>query len=268
MAGVKNTVDSGLLIITLPKAGVLTIPLLEDLINVIEAAANNDEIRILLFRSEGEVFCKGMGFNAFLEGKKSGNGSEGKASGLYAQLLKDIHQFPKPTVALVEGACSAGGVGIAVAADCIIATSNATFELGEALFGLIPANVIPYLVQRIPYQKVRFLIFTITRVDAKEAFRIGLADVAPEEGKEEAAVKRILKNLMRISPKSVPETKAILAQIANMSFNDQINLAEKTLERLMLNAETLEGIKSFSAGDIPPWFFRFRPSTPITNQQR
>ncbi|MEM9424331.1 MAG: enoyl-CoA hydratase/isomerase family protein, partial [Spirochaetota bacterium] len=100
----------------------------------------NMNIRAIVMRSSSKTaFSVGMDFDSFIRC----DATEQDAASLYRVCLDSIYRFPAPVFCLLEKPARAGGVGLVMSADCVLATAEASLTLGEALFGLIPANVMP-----------------------------------------------------------------------------------------------------------------------------
>ena len=94
----------------------------------------------------------------------------------YKDVVKIIRNSTKPIIAKIDGDVLAGGMGIALACDIILATNRSLFGLSEVLFGIIPAYVFPLLLERVNYKKARFLILTSKRLNANDAMKYGIID--------------------------------------------------------------------------------------------
>ena len=117
-----------------------------------------------------------MDFMAF-QGAKDGASEE--AANLYRRLLAALDSFPAPVFCLLEAPARAGGVGLVMAADLVLATEEASLNLSEALFGLIPTNVLPYLRKRLDERRANRIVLIPEPLDAKTLFAWGLIDFAP-----------------------------------------------------------------------------------------
>ena len=155
------------------------------------------DLDIIVLRGEGP-FCLGLDLRSATQGAAPSQDLDG-----FVQLLIRLRTGPEPVVALVEGDCLAGGLGIAAAADLIIATTQARFGLPEALFGMVPAMVMPLLQERVSAQRLRLLALRGTTIDAEEALRLGLIDLLVEPPQAEARLRAELRQLRRASPVSV-----------------------------------------------------------------
>jgi enoyl-CoA hydratase/carnithine racemase len=155
-------------------------------------------------------------------------------------------------------------VGLAAACDCVIGTNAATFEMAEVLFGIVPANVLPFLLgARLTLQKARYLILTAKKVAADEALRLGLLDELVPEEELEKTLKAVLKRLLTFSPTALAETKSLTAALEGKNLGEAVTLTRKTLVRLLSDPETQKAIEGFLEGELPAWRRKFKPQQPL-----
>ena len=92
------------------------------------------------------------------------------------QLLKRIYSMPQPVVALIEGPAFAGGFGLACCSDFVLGTRNTKFALPETKIGLIPAQIAPYIIDRIGKRKAKILMLSGISFNGAQAFEYGIID--------------------------------------------------------------------------------------------
>ena len=229
----------------------------------IDKAVSDKENRAIVIRSNGENFCLGMDFS-FLLGSHENHEQINEAVDLYRQLLLKIFEAPLPVIGVIQGQVKAGGMGIIAACDILLGTHDSSYELSEVIFGLIPANVLPFLLSvRLSLQKVRYLVITAKKLDAVEAKNIGLIDEIHDQNIIEKKLKFLLKNILRASPYALAQTKSFTKDLAYEDVLNSSNLAKDKLVELLKNQDIINGIKSFQEGDIPSWFDRFKPQNPL-----
>ncbi|MBB6479708.1 enoyl-CoA hydratase/isomerase family protein [Spirochaeta isovalerica] len=267
MSLVEKKIDSGAGIITLldgEGGNRLNPSFLGEFSAALRDLSTDEKAKFIIIRSRGRNFCLGMDLVA-LEKGHAGMDDVVSAVKDYTSLLSDIYHSPKTVVALIDGPVKAGGMGIAAACDVVLASERASFELSEALIGIIPANVLPYLFMlRVPPQKARYLVLTAAQLDAHKAHAVGLVDeVYTVEGFEKG-VKSLCRQIMRTSPQAVSVFKDFTHQFLESDFNGRKVLAEQTLFDLIKQESVLAAVKKFNEGDLPPWFGRFKPSEPVT----
>lgn len=220
-------------------------------------AINSDECRVIVIEGRDGIFCRGMDFKNLINNAAD---SEIKAefSTPYKDVVLTIRNSPKPVIAKVEGEVLAGGMGIALACDIIIASESSTFGLSEVLFGIIPAYVFPFLVERVPYKKARFLILSSRRFGSDEAFRYGMVDEIAPDDKIERVLKNYLKRLLYSSPEALALTKSYSDELTNCKIEEAVDFAQKQLTELLNNPENINTIKDFLEGEKPKWAVSYK----------
>lgn len=261
-----NNAGVGLITMTDHKGGNRLNPaLLESLKKAFEQHEHDENVRFILLQSNGSTFCLGMDIDSFL-GSRQGNSGEEFAVSVrsYARLLAAIHQCSKTVVVLVQGAVKAGGIGLVAACDIVVASDMANFELSELYLGLIPANVMPYVLSmRMPAKRAAYLVQSAACVDANKAMMWGLVDEVHSAGDTEKALKQLGRRLMRISPVATARYKTFQRELQSLSAESQQDLAIKSLVDLASEDDVFNAIKQFSDGSLPSWFVNFRPTEPL-----
>jgi isohexenylglutaconyl-CoA hydratase len=162
--------------------------------------------------------------------------------------------LPFVTIAVVDGAAVGGGMGLAAAADIVIATARARFMLAETSLGLPPAQIAPYLVARIGERAARRLALTGARLDGREAAALGLADVFCEgESERDAKLESLLQAVERCAPGANAETKRLLAACHTLSPEAYVEAAAKSFADALRGPEGREGLAAFAEKRAPSW---------------
>ena len=266
MGPVRADIDSGVALITLNRSdtgNTLTAECLMALGLALDGAIRDDSVRVVLLRSNGPAFCAGMSLVDV--GEAQGRHEDiGTAMSRYCDCLLKMYTCPKPVVCCVTGDVKAGGVGLVGACDIVIAAPRATFQLSEIFFGMVPANVLPFIYSlRIAPQTSRYLVLTGKTLSAQEALRIQLVnEVFPAETLE-GELKAIMRALFRASPKAVARAKHFTGLLQGEKMPQSIGHAKKLFIEIMLDPETAGAIIGFNDGSAPPWFARFSPQGPL-----
>lgn len=268
MARVEQYVDSHVAVVTLndgEHGNLLGPESLRDLAAAINRSQADQEVRAVLLRSNGPSFCLGMdlGRIAGATPAKAQDEARGAVS-LYAEILYGIFSSPLPFVCLLQGDVKAGGVGLACACDIVVASGEVTFEMAEVLFGLIPANVLPYLLAlRVPAQKVRYLAMSSKKLNAEEALRLNLVDELIPIEDAERRIRDVMKRLLRSKPAALADVKAFTSELLGKSLLEAGTIACKRLLGMLRDQSVSAGINAFEEGDVPSWFARFQPQAPL-----
>jgi methylglutaconyl-CoA hydratase len=156
---VKNRI--GYLILNrLEKKNALNFDYIKAIKSALDEMAKNTEVKVLVIKSNSDVFCAGADLEYLISLKENSYEDNLKDTRHIAELFDMIYNFPKLTIAQVEGHAIAGGCGIATAADFCYATPEAKFGYSEVKIGFIPALVSVYLIKKIGETKARELLLT------------------------------------------------------------------------------------------------------------
>ncbi len=162
------------------KRNALTRAMLQELLAAVRSVASNQEARVCIVEADGPVFCAGMDLGEMQSRAESAdaNAQWQMDSDVYCDLLNELYSLDIPTIAAVQGAAVAGGVGIVLACDMTVVADTAFFALPEPVRGITAAMVTPLLVHRVGFGAARNLLLTLERCAAERAVHIGLANDA------------------------------------------------------------------------------------------
>ena len=144
-----------------------------------------DQARFVLIEGGSGSFCQGLDLERFVADhwheivSPEPLGERIKADLIleqYAALLYRLSRVQVPVIAVVDGSTLGGGVGLAAVADLVLASPEASFALPEAIMGLIPAVVFPYLARRIGIPRARLMALGLRPLTADMALQWGLVD--------------------------------------------------------------------------------------------
>jgi methylglutaconyl-CoA hydratase len=170
-----------------------------------------------------------------------------------ARLFRSIYEFPKPTVAAVNGAAIAGGTGLATMCDITVASTEAKFGYTEVRIGFVPAIVSSFLVRQVGEKHARDLLLTGRIFDAAEAYRMGLVNEVVEPERVMPRAHEIAGVLLENSPLSLVATKRLIAGFGFEELNRQVAAAIDENARSRTTEDFREGITSFLEKRKPRW---------------
>lgn len=220
--------------------------LLVDLNSVLTQYESDDSIKAIILESNSNVFCAGMDFKGVFAGDKEPM----EWIVQYKQTLKRFTEIGKLMIAKVEGKVLAGGMGLVAACDLVVANDRASFNLPESLWGLLPANVLPYLIRRIGFQPAYFMTATTQTMDAAAAKQIHLVDILSHE--PDVEINQILKKINCVATSTLLEMKKYFKQL--WILNDATEkLAVDTLDHLTKTDLFKMNAKNFIENKIFPW---------------
>lgn len=234
------------------KRNAISYELIEDLLAAFEDVRNSKAL-VLILTGAGKAFCSGMD----LENLKALIGRSPEQSlqdsQIMARLFRTLYDFPKPTIAAVNGAAIAGGTGLATLCDFTLAVPDAKFGYTEVNIGFVPAIVSAFLLRQVGEKIARALLLTGRLFDAEEAKRIGLVtEIVPAENLMSRA-KELAAQLIENSPASLLYTKRLLSEAARAQMDRQIDASVRENAAIRATADFREGITSFLEKRKPKW---------------
>ncbi|MCS5608012.1 MAG: enoyl-CoA hydratase/isomerase family protein [Alphaproteobacteria bacterium] len=228
-----------------------------ELKEVLNAVRDKKNIRGITLRGKGGVFCAGGDLKGFKNNYQGGSQTVediAAASRQGGQMFDLINELPQVVLILVEGAAIAGGLGMVCCADAVAVTKDARFAMTETAIGIPPAQIAPFVAQRLGLRIARRLMVTASRFDGKEAHRLGLADYVVDDAagldQIEADMK---KQVRRCAPGANAVTKAIVLATRHLNREQQLDFAAKGFAECMLSDEGREGVASFIEKRKPIW---------------
>ncbi|HEX7676576.1 MAG TPA: enoyl-CoA hydratase-related protein [Thermoanaerobaculia bacterium] len=254
-ATIQLTFDSGVATLTLnrpDKRNAISYELIDDLLRAFEDVKNSIA-QVLIVTGAGKAFCSGMDLDNLkaLAGRTPEQNLEDSRK--MASLFRSLYDFPKPTIAAVNGAAIAGGTGLATLCDFTLSVPEAKFGYTEVRIGFVPAIVSTFLLRQVGEKIARDLLLTGRIFDAAEALRIGLInEIAPAE-KLLARARELAAQLMENSPASLAYTKRLLSDHARAELDTHIEAAVQENAGIRATPDFREGIASFLEKRKPKW---------------
>jgi methylglutaconyl-CoA hydratase len=228
--------------------------LIEALIETFARLDRESGLRCVVVRGAGKHFQLGADLS-FLDHLRAVSPEENREfSRRTVAAIRGLQSFSRPTIALVQGGCFGGGVGIAAACDIAIAAEDALFAISEVRWGITPAPIVPLLVDRIGTRNAGRFALTGERFDAATAQRIGLVHELCPAAELAAAGARIVEHLLVAGPEAVAITKRLIGEAVEAPFaalHDR--LVEEAASRRR-SAEAAEGLASFREKRPPGWY--------------
>jgi methylglutaconyl-CoA hydratase len=247
--------DSGIATITLnrpEKRNALSFQLLDELLKALDEIEQSDAL-VMILTGAGKAFCAGMDLEELktLIGKSHEENVED--SRRMARIFRRLYDFPKPTIAAVNGAAIAGGTGLATMCDFTLAVPEAKFGYTEVRIGFVPAVVSSILVWQVGHKIARDLLLTGRIFDAGEAHRLGLVNEIVEPENLMTRAHALASQLVENSPSSLRLTKKLVNGFIAEALDDQIEQAVVQNAGIRQTADFREGVSSFWEKRKPRW---------------
>lgn len=229
--------------------------LLADFELLLSRFRDDPAIRALVLRGSERVFCAGAdlgeGTLAATDGQAHAATVELSLRG--ARIYSGINSFPKPVIALIEGAAMGGGMGLAACADVVLAGPNAVFALSEVRLGLVAAQIAPFVVARLGPATTRRLALTGSRFNAAQAACLGFVDELLADRHElDARLDVILADIQACAPGALAATKALINDLPGFDISAFSHSAAEVFAHAV-DGEGAEGIAAFKEKRSPAW---------------
>ena len=234
------------------KRNAISLELIDDLLRALDEVAKSPAL-VLILTGAGKAFCSGMD----LENLKSliGRTPEQnlKDSETMVRLFRELYEFPKVTIAAVNGPAIAGGTGLAVLCDFTLAAPEAKFGYTEVKIGFVPAIVSTFLLRQVGEKHARDLLLTGRIIGVEEAFRMGLINEIVPADRLMRRARELAAQIMENSPTSLVMTKRLLSEHARAELDQQIEAAVRENAAIRTTKNFREGVTSFLEKRKPRW---------------
>jgi len=234
------------------KRNAISFELIDDLLAALKEIENSDAL-VLIVTGAGKAFSAGMDLEN-LKGLLGRTPEQNlQDSQTMVRMFRSLYEFPKVTIAAVNGPAIAGGAGLALLCDFTLAVPEAKFGYTEVRIGFVPAIVSTFLLRQTGEKYARDLLLTGRIIGAEEAARLGLVNEidAPENLMTRA--RALAGTLMENSPSSLRATKKLLNDHARAELDAQIEAAVRENAGVRSTADFREGITAFLEKRKPVW---------------
>lgn len=217
-----------------------------ELSHVLTHIAETDRLHTVMIQGAGDHFCAGADL-AWMKHLATASKTENLADAQQlADLLYQLHSFPKPTIVLAQGATMGGGLGLLAACDIAYAECDAVFAFSEVTLGLAPATISPYVVSAIGERLARYYFLTGQRFSAETAHRMHLVhDVYGDPAALLNAGHSLAHTLSQYSTSAISHIKELLTAIRGQVPSKA--LATQTATRLAECRTTEDAIAGLNA---------------------
>jgi methylglutaconyl-CoA hydratase len=228
---------------------------ISSLIDAVGRFAEDDAVRMVVLRGEGRHFQAGADLNWIQTVSALTPDENLEVSRHVTEVNRRLNEFPKPTLALVQGGCFGGGTGIVASCDIVIASEDAIFAITEARWGMIANPIFPQLVAAMGEHNVRRYALSCERFDAVAAYAMGLVHGVCPTGKLDEVAEPIIETILQGGPNALRETKKLIKDVAALAIPDPLfeHLAARHAEKRQ-TPEAEEGLESFVEKRDPSWY--------------
>ena len=219
--------------------------------------------RAVVLRGAGGHFCAGGDLKdmamARMRAMEAPTGTDpiqdpvAEVNAAFGRMCAAFADTPLAVVAVLEGTVMGGGFGLACVADVAIATETASFRLPETSLGVVPAQIAPFLVERLGYSQAKRLAVTGGKLDAAQALSIGLVHQQVATAEVDAALQAVLADILACAPGALAATKALMAKARWNAPAALVDEAAAIFSRAAQGPEGQEGTGAFLQKRKPHW---------------
>jgi methylglutaconyl-CoA hydratase len=246
---VDYTIEGRIAVITLnrpEKRNALSHELIEALKVAFRKAAEDDAVKAVVLKANGEAFCAGADLAYLQQLQKFSYEENLSDSNHLKELFLNIYTHPKVIIAQVQGHALAGGCGLATVCDFVFAVPEAKFGYTEVKIGFIPALVSVFVVRKIGEGAARELLLGGELIPAERALAIGLINrVVDAEHIEKQTTEFVTRLVTTNSATSMMLTKRLLAEIPGRSVSDALTFAATLNAEARSTEDCKRGIEAF-----------------------
>lgn len=229
--------------------------MLHQLIAGLESLAGNDDVRCLVVRGAGRHFQAGADIKWLGQVAHYPPAQNYAASYATTKAMQLLNEFPKPTIAVVHGACFGGGVGIVCCVDVAFATPDSQFGITEIRVGVAPTPISTHMVNAIGLRQTRRYAVTGERFGAEEAARIGLVHEVVAADQMEAKVAGVIDAVFLGGPSAIAMTKRSFLGANGLLLDErQVGMLSHEGWTQRHSHEGHEGTSAFREKRVPAWY--------------
>lgn len=215
-------------------------------IEALNRAEADPELRCVLLRGDGGHFCAGGNLQGLLERRRSGPPAQVAMLEHLNQFVEALRVFPKPVIAVVDGAAAGAGFSLALACDLIVAADDARFILSYGRIGLSPDGGATWaLGQALPRALLQQLVWLGEPVTAQQLQGWGLVGWISDPGQTLATALRLAERLAAMAPNALASDKELLQQAGGRSLSQQLDAERDHFVANLFHDNGAEGLNAF-----------------------
>ena len=226
--------------------------LLTELVDAMKRVRDDEEVRCVVLTGAGDkVFCAGADLGGFAA--EAPLVDKHFASDLFLEFFRLMPRLGKPSLCAANGHVLAGGMGLALSCDLVVAKDSATFGTPEINVGAFPYMIMSIIYRNVPRKKVNEMILLGERLSAEEAVTHGLANRAVPDGEFQGAVDEWAQKLASKSPVLMRLGHDAMYRQQDMALDDALEFLRSQLSLTFSTEDILEGVQAFFEKREPEW---------------
>jgi enoyl-CoA hydratase/carnithine racemase len=255
---VKVTGVVGTIVLNRPqRRNALTRAMLAQIAEALGDLHQEKRVRAVVLTGAGSAFCAGMDVHEMHAAATLPDAEKtqdwGDTAEAYCELVMQMIQLPKPIIASVNGPAVAGGAGMVLACDIVVACSAAQFGLPEPRRGLVAGVVAPLLAFRVGGGTAARLLLTSSLYAAEEAHRLGIYHELIDESRLWARCAQLGEECATGAPQSIQLTKRLLYETVGEQLSTQLSVGAAMSATARTTEAAQEGLAAFVEKRTPEW---------------
>ncbi|MEE2781632.1 MAG: enoyl-CoA hydratase/isomerase family protein [Planctomycetota bacterium] len=237
------------------KRNALTRNLLRELSQALSDLGGEKRVRAIILSGDGPSFCAGMDLKEMAETAKLPDSQAmwDSDARIYLEVIEKILRLPKPVIAAVDGAAVAGGGGIVLACDLVVASTGAKFGFPEPRRGIVAGIVAPLLHFRVGAAHAASLLLTGSVIDAPQAYRSGMVHEMVEAEQIHSSARSLARECALGAPEAVALSKKMLNETIGDSLFSLLAAGAALSGTARTTAAAEEGLNAFLEKRDPVW---------------
>lgn len=252
---VRYEVADGIATVTLDnpeKRNMLSPSMLAELVAAMRAARDDDDVRAVVLTGAGDkAFCAGADLGGFAADAPLLQ--KHFASDLFLEYFRLMPRLGKPSLCAVNGHALAGGLGVAISCDLVIAKEGATFGTPEINVGAFPYMIMSLIYRNVPRKKVNEMVLLGERISAEQAVEYGLVNKVVPGREFDAAVADWARRLASKSPLLMRLGHQAIHRQHDMALDDALEFLRSQLSLTLTSEDLAEGVRAFFEKREPQW---------------
>ncbi len=252
---VKYEVAEGVATVTLnnpEKRNMLSGQMLSELVDAMKTARDAEDVRAVVLTGAGDkVFCAGADLGGFAA--EVPLVAKHFATDLFLEFFRLMPRLGKPSLCAANGHVLAGGMGLALSCDLLIAKEGATFGTPEINVGAFPYMIMAIIYRNVPRKKVNEMMLLGERLSAEQAVEYGLANKVVAAGEFDAAVADWAAKLASKSPVLMRLGHDAMYRQQDMAVDDALDYLRSQLSLTFSTEDIVEGVTAFFEKRDPQW---------------
>jgi isohexenylglutaconyl-CoA hydratase len=234
----------------------MSLAMVREMAEALRTAEGDGSTRVIVLRGAGGNFSAGADIKDMAAARArlaEDPAALVKVNSAFGELCGAFSGSGLAIVAVLEGAVMGGGFGLCCVADVVIASASTVFRLPETSLGVLPAQIAPFLVERLGFSEAKRLAVTGGRLTAQEALAIRLVHEVHEQAGIDAAIGRIVGEILGCAPGALAATKTLVREARWSKPSELVQEAAQAFSRAALGEEGIEGMTSFLQKRKPRW---------------